>query len=129
MFANTKAFCSFAVPDLRAARAFYSETLGVRTSEEDGLLTLYLAGGRAVLVYPKPDHQPATFTVLNFPVDDVAKTVGALRERGVRFEVYREGPYRTDEQGIHRGEGEPTVAWFTDPFGNILSVVEGDGLD
>ncbi|HTP27345.1 MAG TPA: SRPBCC domain-containing protein [Anaeromyxobacteraceae bacterium] len=126
MFANTKAFCSFAVPDLRAARAFYSETLGVRTSEEDGLLTLYLAGGRAVLVYPKPDHQPATFTVLNFPVDDVERAVDELSRRGVRFERYAE--FSQDAKGIARGDGPP-IAWFKDPAGNILSVLQVEAAE
>src|SRR4029079_4072179 len=77
---------------------------------------------------PKPNHTPASFTILNFPVDDVERAVRALKERGVRFESYREGPYQTDDQGIHRGDEGPVVAWFTDPAGNILSVVEGTGL-
>jgi len=119
MFGNTKAFSSFAVPDLRAARAFYGETLGVRTSEEDGLLTLHLAGD--VLVYPKPDYQAATYTILNFPVDDVDRAVDELSRRGVRFERYAE--FSQDAKGIARGEGPP-IAWFKDPAGNILSVLQ-----
>jgi catechol 2,3-dioxygenase-like lactoylglutathione lyase family enzyme len=121
MFTDTKAFSGFAVPDLGQARAFYGDTLGLRTSEDVGLLTLHLAGDRDVLVYPKPDHVPATYTILNFPVDDVERAVDELTARGVTFERY-EGAGQ-DEKGISRGMG-PTIAWFTDPAGNILSVLE-----
>ena len=121
MFANTKAFSGFAVPDLQKARAFYGETLGLRTSEEYGLLTLHLAGDRDTLIYPKPDHTPATYTILNFRVDDIDKAVDELVARGVRFERYEGG--EQDEKGIHRGEG-PYIAWFKDPAGNILSVLQ-----
>jgi len=121
MFTDTKAFSGFAVPDLGRARAFYADTLGLRTSEDVGLLTLHLAGDRDVLVYPKPDHVPATYTILNFPVDDVEQAVDELTARGVTFERY-EGAGQ-DEKGISRGMG-PTIAWFTDPAGNILSVLE-----
>jgi catechol 2,3-dioxygenase-like lactoylglutathione lyase family enzyme len=121
MFTDTKAFSGFAVPDLGQARAFYGDTLGLRTSEDVGLLTLHLAGDRDVLVYPKPDHVPATYTILNFPVDDVEWAVDELTARGVTFERY-EGAGQ-DEKGISRGMG-PTIAWFTDPAGNILSVLE-----
>ena len=121
MFTDTKAFSGFAVPDLGQARAFYGDTLGLRTSEDVGLLTLHLAGDRDVLVYPKPDHVPATYTILNFPVDDVDQAVDELTARGVTFEHY-EGAGQ-DEKGISRGMG-PTIAWFTDPAGNILSVLE-----
>ena len=121
MFADTRAFSGFAVPDLGQARAFYGDTLGLRTSEDVGLLTLHLAGDRDVLVYPKPDHVPATYTILNFPVDDVERAVDELTARGVTFERY-EGAGQ-DEKGISRGMG-PTIAWFTDPAGNILSVLE-----
>jgi catechol 2,3-dioxygenase-like lactoylglutathione lyase family enzyme len=120
MFKDTKAFNSFAVPDLEKARAFYAETLGLKTSVENGLLTLHLAGDRATLVYPKPDHTPATYTILNFPVDDVDAAVDALSARGVRFERY-EG-FNQDAKGIARGDG-PDIAWFKDPAGNILSVL------
>lgn len=122
MFADTKAFSGFAVDDLERAREFYGEALGLHTSEEQGLLTLHLAGDRDTLVYPKPDHEPANFTILNFPVDDVEQAVKELSERGVTFERY-EG-MEQDELGIHRSVGPP-IAWFTDPAGNILSVIEG----
>jgi catechol 2,3-dioxygenase-like lactoylglutathione lyase family enzyme len=121
MFTDTKAFSGFAVPDLGQARAFYADTLGLRTSEDVGLLTLHIAGDRDILVYPKPDHVPATYTILNFPVDDVERAVDELTARGVTFERY-EGAGQ-DEKGISRGMG-PTIAWFTDPAGNILSVLE-----
>jgi catechol 2,3-dioxygenase-like lactoylglutathione lyase family enzyme len=121
MFANTKAFSGFAVDDVRKAREFYGETLGLRTSEEHGLMTLHLAGDSDTLVYPKPHHTPATYTVLNFPVDDIDATVDELTARGVHFERY-DGSDQ-DEKGIHRGGG-PLIAWFKDPAGNILSVLE-----
>ena len=121
MFKDTRAFSGFAVPDMEQARAFYGETLGLETSEEYGLMTLHLAGDRPTLVYPKPDHTPASYTILNFPVDDIDAAVDALTERGVVFERY-EGSEQ-DEKGIHRGEG-PYIAWFTDPAGNVLSVLQ-----
>jgi catechol 2,3-dioxygenase-like lactoylglutathione lyase family enzyme len=120
MFANTRAFSGFAVDDLHEAREFYGETLGLRTSEEHGLLTLHLAGDRDTLVYPKRNHTPATYTILNFPVDDIDKAVDELASRGVRLERY-EG-IQQDEKGIHRGDG-PDIAWFKDPAGNVLSVL------
>ena len=122
MLAETKAFSGFAVPDLKEARAFYEGTLGLRVSEEHDLLTLHLAGDRDTLVYPKPDHVPATYTILNFPVDDVEAAVDELQQRGVRFERY-EG-LDQDEKGISRAPDGPAIAWFTDPAGNILSVLE-----
>lgn len=121
MLENSKAFSGFAVADLDAAKQFYSETLGLQVSEENGLLSLHVAGGRDVLVYPKPDHVPATYTILNFPVDDIEATVGELTERGVTFQRY-EG-IEQDEKGIARGIG-PYIAWFTDPSGNVLSVLQ-----
>jgi catechol 2,3-dioxygenase-like lactoylglutathione lyase family enzyme len=121
MFANTKAFSGFAVDDLRQAREFYGETLGLGTSEEDGLLWLHLAGDRDTLVYEKPDHAPAGYTILNFPVDDIDAAVDELTARGVRFERY-EG-FDQDEKGIARGQG-PNIAWFTDPAGNVLAVLQ-----
>jgi catechol 2,3-dioxygenase-like lactoylglutathione lyase family enzyme len=123
MFTDTKAFSGFSVDDLAKARQFYGETLGLRVSEGPmkGLLTLHLASGHEVLVYEKPSHVPATYTVLNFPVDDIERAVDELVNRGVRFERYPDLP--ADERGIVRGEG-PLVAWFTDPAGNILSVLE-----
>jgi catechol 2,3-dioxygenase-like lactoylglutathione lyase family enzyme len=121
MFANTKAFSGFAVDDLETARQFYGETLGLETSEQYGLMTLHLAGGRDTLVYPKPDHAPANYTILNFPVDDVDATVEELTRRGVRFERYES--IDQDDKGIFRGGG-PHIAWFKDPAGNILSVLQ-----
>ena len=123
MLADSKAYSGFAVPDLAKAREFYADTLGLRVSgdEQDGALTLHLAGGRDVLVYIKPDHAPATYTILNFPVDDVEGTVDALTARGVRFEQY--DGIEQDDKGINRGEG-PLIAWFRDPAGNILSIIE-----
>jgi catechol 2,3-dioxygenase-like lactoylglutathione lyase family enzyme len=121
MFADTKAFSGFAVDDLEKAREFYDETLGLRTSEQYGLMTLHLAGGRDTLVYPKPDHVPATYTILNFPVDDIEAAVDELSARGVRFARY--DGMEQDERGIFRGGG-PYIAWFTDPAGNVLSVLQ-----
>jgi catechol 2,3-dioxygenase-like lactoylglutathione lyase family enzyme len=122
MFANTKAFSGFAVDDLKKAREFYERTLGLKVSEGDGLLTLHLAGGRDTLIYSKPDFTPATYTILNFPVDDIDAAVDALVARGVRFARY--DGFNQDAKGISREEGGPYIAWFTDPAGNILSVLE-----
>ena len=122
MFRNSKAFSTFSVDDVPRAKQFYGETLGLDVSDEMGGLGLHLAGGGEVFVYPKDDHEPATFTVLNFPVDDIEAAVDGLTDAGVRFEQYG-GALETDERGIHRGEG-PTIAWFKDPAGNILSVLE-----
>ena len=121
MFANTKAFSGFAVDDLPAAKRFYGDTLGLNVSEENGLLQLHIAGGWDILVYSKPDHTPAAYTILNFPVDDIDQAVDGLVARGVRFERY--DGFDADEKGIVRGEGPP-IAWFTDPAGNILSVLQ-----
>lgn len=123
MFKDTEAFSSFSVNDLEKARAFYGQTLGLAVSEMPEGLQLNLAGGGIVFVYPKPNHSAATFTVLNFPVDDVETAVDELTKRGVRFESY-EGELKTDKKGIHRGEKGPIVAWFKDPAGNTLSVVQ-----
>ena len=122
MLAKSKAFSGFAVDDLDRAREFYEGTLGLEVSDEDGLLTLRLAGDRPTLVYPKPDFTPATYTILNFPVDDIDAAVDELAARGVRFERY-EG-FEQDEKGISRAPGGPPIAWFTDPAGNILAVLE-----
>jgi catechol 2,3-dioxygenase-like lactoylglutathione lyase family enzyme len=123
MLANTKAFSSFAVDDLKKAQAFYGETLGLKVSvlDDNNLLSLDLAGSPGTVVYLKPDFVPATYTILNFEVDDVDEIVDGLIERGVRFEKY-EG-FDQDEKGVARGMG-PDIAWFKDPAGNILSVVE-----
>ncbi|HEV8597259.1 MAG TPA: VOC family protein [Candidatus Dormibacteraeota bacterium] len=123
MFEHSKAFSGFSVDDIPKARQFYGETLGLRVSEENGLLTLHIAGDRNTVIYPKDDHTPATFTILNFPVDDVDKAVDELTARGVRFERY-EG-FDQDEKGVFRGAG-PLIAWFKDPAGNILSVIQQD---
>ncbi len=124
MFTNSKAFSGFSVDDINKAKEFYGKSLGLNVTEEHGLLTLHLASGSNVLIYPKPNHTPASFTILNFPVSDVEQAVDELTKRGVRFERY-EGVTSTDEKGIHRGEG-PDIAWFKDPAGNILSVLKPD---
>ena len=124
MLANSKAYSGFAVNDVQKAREFYGETLGLKTSildDENGLMTLHLAGDRDTLVYLKPDHTPAKYTILNFPVDDIDKAVDELAARGVTFERY-EG-FEQDEKGIARGRG-PAIAWFKDPAGNVLSVLQ-----
>jgi catechol 2,3-dioxygenase-like lactoylglutathione lyase family enzyme len=123
MFENTKAFSGFSVDDVPRAKQFYGETLGLRVSEKNGMLTLHIAGDRDVLVYPKPDHAPASFTILNFPVDDIEAAVDGLTERGVEFERYAGAEIETDEKGIFRGGG-PLIAWFKDPAGNVLSVLQ-----
>jgi catechol 2,3-dioxygenase-like lactoylglutathione lyase family enzyme len=116
-----KALSSFSVDNIQKAKHFYGNTLGLEVSAgPEGTLVLSKA---KTLIYPKPNHQPATFTVLNFPVDSVEKTVDELGKRGVRFEVYNEPNLKTDARGISRGNG-PTIAWFKDPAGNILSVLE-----
>ncbi|MGW5555957.1 VOC family protein [Micromonospora sp. NPDC003944] len=117
--AHSKAFSGFSVDDIPAAQRFYGETLGLDVDEEYGMLHLRLAGGKEVLVYPKSEHQPATYTMLNFPVEDIEQAVATLRERGVVFEAYD----NVDANGIYRGEGPP-IAWFRDPAGNILSVLQ-----
>ena len=123
MLGESKAFSGFAARDVAKVKEFYARTLGLKVTEDHGLLTLHLAGGNNVLIYPKPDHVPANFTVLNFPVDDVDLAVDELTKRGVRFEIYDRPEIKTDEKGIMRGNG-PTIAWFKDPAGNILSVLE-----
>jgi catechol 2,3-dioxygenase-like lactoylglutathione lyase family enzyme len=125
MFENTKAFSGFAVDDVARAKQFYGETLGLRVSEANGILTLHIAGDRDTIVYPKPNHTPATFTILNFPVADIEAAVDGLTGRGVQFEHYEGTPAETDEKGIFRGGG-PLIAWFKDPAGNILSVIHRD---
>ena len=123
MFKDTTAFSGFSVDDIPAAKAFYLETLGLEVTEADGMLTLHLAGDRPTLVYPKPNHVPATYTILNFSVPDIEPVVDELGSRGVVFEHYTGTPGETDEQGIFR-RGGPPIAWFTDPAGNILSVIQ-----
>jgi catechol 2,3-dioxygenase-like lactoylglutathione lyase family enzyme len=123
MFKDTKAFSGFSVNDLQKAKEFYGQTLGMDVSEANGLLQLHIAGGTTILVYPKDNHVPATFTILNFPVEDIEQAVDALTARGVQFEHYNTGGLVTDSKGIARSGG-PKIAWFTDPAGNILSVLE-----
>ena len=125
MLQDSKAFSGFAVSDMEKAKEFYGETLGLKVSEDHGLLTLHLAGGNNVLIYPKPNHVPATYTILNFPVDDVDQAVDRLSKRGVHFVIYEQGDVQTDKKGIMRGNG-PTIAWLKDPAGNILSVLESN---
>jgi catechol 2,3-dioxygenase-like lactoylglutathione lyase family enzyme len=123
MLGDSRAFSGFAVDDLEQARIFYGETLGVRAAEENGLLTLHLDGGaRPTLAYPKPDYEPATYTILNFPVPDIDAAVDGLTRRGVTFERY--DGFQQDDKGIARESGGPPIAWFKDPAGNILSVLE-----
>ena len=122
MFRDSHAFSGFSSNDLARAREFYERTLGLEVTEENGILTLHLAGGGRVVIYPKPNHEPATFTVLNFPVEDIDAAVDRLVGAGVRFERY-EG-LDQDERGIARAY-PPPIAWFKDPAGNILSVIQG----
>jgi catechol 2,3-dioxygenase-like lactoylglutathione lyase family enzyme len=121
MFKDTKAFSGFSVDDVPRAKEFYGDKLGLDVSEENGMLHLQLGGGGTVLVYPKENHTPASFTILNFPVGDIEQAVDRLTQAGVHFERY-EG-LETDDKGIFRGGGPP-IAWFLDPAGNVLSVVE-----
>jgi catechol 2,3-dioxygenase-like lactoylglutathione lyase family enzyme len=122
LFKNTKAFSSFSVNDLEKAKQFYGRTLGLGVSESNEGLTLHLSGGNEVFVYPKSDHTPATFTILNFLVDNIDQSVDHLTEQGVHFEIYNEGEVKTDKKGICRGK--PEIAWFKDPAGNFLSVLK-----
>ncbi len=122
MLSHSPAFSGFSVDDLAAARTFYADTLGLEVRDDHGMFTLQIEGGHPVLVYPKPGHQPATFTVLNFPVADIDAAVDELVGRGVSFEHY---DFVEDPRGIQRGRG-PAIAWFTDPAGNILSVLQTD---
>ncbi len=121
MLADSKAFSGFAVPDPEAARAFYADTLGLEVSDENGLLTMHLAGDRPTLIYPKSDHEPASYTILNFPVENIEQVVDDLASRGVTFERY--DGFEQDERAIFRGDGPP-IAWFKDPAGNVLSVLQ-----
>jgi catechol 2,3-dioxygenase-like lactoylglutathione lyase family enzyme len=121
MLADTKAYSGLAVNDMQKAREFYGETLGLRTSEEYGLMWLHLAGGRDTLVYEQPDAMPASFTILNFEVDDIDQAVDFLAARGVQFERY--DGVEQDDRAVFREEG-PYIAWFKDPSGNLLSVLQ-----
>ena len=124
MLKESKAFSGFSVDDTDKAKEFYGQTLGLMvTDSEEDTLELHLGSGARVLIYPKPNHTPATFTILNFPVANVEKAVDELTKRGVRFETYDLPGLKTDQRGVFRGGG-PTIAWFKDPAGNILSVLE-----
>ncbi len=132
MLKGSNAFSGFSSNDIPAAKIFYTDALGLDVSEDNGMLMLKFGGGHTVLIYPKDDHQPATFTVLNIESRDIDATVQGLTERGVEFERYGEGfeqddgEFQTDEKGICRGGPGPTIAWFKDPAGNILSVIQTD---
>jgi catechol 2,3-dioxygenase-like lactoylglutathione lyase family enzyme len=123
VFKDSDAFSGFAVDDLQQAKEFYGQTLGLEVAEANDLLEIRLGSGAKVLAYPKPDHIPATFTILNFPVKEIESVVDELTGRGVKFEIYDEEDLKTDERGIAHGPG-PKIAWFRDPAGNILSVLE-----
>ena len=125
MLQSSQPFASFAVPDIGAARHFYGEQLGldVRDAPEQGIIELHFNGGPPVIVYPKPDHRPAVFTILNFPVADVDAAVDELAGKGIGMERFEMDGMEPDDKGIYRGEG-PAIAWFKDPAGNILSVLE-----
>jgi len=126
MLKESKAFSGFSVNDIGKAKEFYGKTLGLEVKDDTampGILHLEISGGNAIVIYPKPNHQPATFTILNFPVPDVEETVDELTARGVKFIVYNEENFKTNEKGIFTAGG-PIIAWFNDPAGNILSVIE-----
>ena len=126
MLSNSAAFSGFAVNDIDAARAFYGDTLGLTVELNDmGILDITLGSGAHVIAYPKPDHEPAGFTILNFPVSDVESAVDDLNARGVVTKIYDDPEYGGDEKGISRGFG-PDIAWFRDPAGNVLSVLKDD---
>ena len=122
MFSQSKAFSSFSVDDIQKAKKFYEEVLGLQTESPMDMLAIKTSGNNDIFIYAKPNHEPATFTVLNFPVDDIEKTVDELIAKGITFEQYHFGEIDTDEKGI--AHGEPKIAWFKDPAGNILSVIE-----
>jgi predicted enzyme related to lactoylglutathione lyase len=127
MLENSRAFASFSVDDVEKAKKFYSQILGLEVTQDNdmaGILTIHIDGGIPILVYPKPDHTPATFTVLNFPVSNIDQAVAKLKSLGVSFLSYDSKDLKTDKNDISRGNGGPNIAWFTDPSGNILSVLE-----
>ena len=125
MLENSKAFSSFAVNDIPKAKDFYQNILGLTIEDNPmGIIELKISGSSNIMIYPKPNHEPATFTVLNFPVDNIDKTVDKLIEKGVTFEHYDQEYLKTDKKGISRGNGGPNIDWFKDPAGNIISVLE-----
>ena len=123
MLKHNEAFSSFSVSDLKQAKLFYSDVLGMEVSEGEYTLELKIGAEKSVMVYPKGNHTPASFTVLNFPVNDIEEAVDQLARKGIVFEIYNEPDLKTDEKGIMRGEG-PVIAWFKDPFGNFLSIIQ-----
>ena len=125
MLKHSKVFSGFSVNDIQKAKEFYSEILGLEVKDNPmGLIELHIEGGNKIIIYPKPNHVPATFTILNFPVENIDKAVDELIKKGITFEQY-DGPIKTDEKGICRSGGKgPNIAWFKDPAGNILSVLE-----
>lgn len=123
MIKQNHAFSSFSVTDLQQAKQFYGDVLQMEVSESEYTLELNIGGDKKVMVYPKANHTPASFTVLNFPVDNIDEAVETLKGKGIRFEIYNEPDLTTDEKGIMRGNG-PLIAWFKDPFGNILSIIQ-----
>ncbi|WP_184543441.1 VOC family protein [Mucilaginibacter sp. FT3.2] len=126
MLTDSKAFSGFSVNDISKAKEFYGKILGLKIYDDTqmpGILHLEITGGNAIVIYPKPNHVPATFTILNFPVKDVEQTVDELTARGVKFIVYNEENFKTNEKGIFTAGG-PVIAWFSDPAGNILSIIE-----
>lgn len=123
MFKETKAFSGFSVKDIDTSKEFYTKTLGLEFSQPMDQLLLHIAGGGEVFLYAKPNHVPATYTVLNFPVNNLKETMDELRERGIEFIIYKEEGFETDDEGVFHGGG-PKIAWFKDPSGNILSVLE-----
>lgn len=124
MFKDTKAFSGFSVNDIPKAKEFYSTILGLDVREGmEGILELHIAGNNPIIVYPKPNHVPATFTVLNFPVPSIEKTMEQLKSKGIVFESYDFPGFKTDNDNIFRGGG-PLIAWFKDPAGNIFSVIQ-----
>lgn len=130
MIQEGKAFSGFSVNNLQKAKEFYGKILGLNVENDEkmpDLLNLHINEKNTILIYPKPNHEPATFTILNFPVKNIAETVDELKSRGVKFIVYNEENFKTDEKGIMWGDGHgPDIAWFNDPAGNILSVIESD---
>ena len=124
MLKHSKAFSGFSVDDLQKAKKFYTEILGIEVKDNPmGLIELHIEGSNYIIIYPKPNHEPATFTILNFPVDNIDKAVDELISKGIKFEQY-EGEIKTDEKGICLNPQGPKIAWFKDPAGNILSVIE-----
>ena len=125
MLQRSKAFSSFSVDDVQKAKAFYQDVLGIEVKDNPmGVIELAIEGSTNVLLYPKPNHVPATFTVLNFPVENIDQAADELIAKGVKFEIYNQEYINTDEKGISRGNGGPNIAWFRDPAGNILSILE-----